>query len=278
MYDNLSLDAAGMRRAAWIRQTAAVEAVRALVEAIGVREVLPVKGVVTARTLYADPSERPIADVDLRVRPAELGRVLAFARGRGCLDRHLAAYDNVVLTLEGVQIDVEAHVGPPGICTLTIDEMLARATIGDGLFGFPCASPELHDHALLMVVNAFKDKLVLAPGHSIEDLLRLARDPSFDPERLARLARAARASTLAWVVADWLGEERASEPWTRVRGALGRRPPRALYARSIRWLAPRAPGSIVTRLLARAACDDLPTRLRAFVRAARFEAWKARGA
>ena len=38
-------------------------------------DVLPVKGVLTAHLWYADPGERPIQDVDLRVVPGELQRV-----------------------------------------------------------------------------------------------------------------------------------------------------------------------------------------------------------
>jgi hypothetical protein len=281
MYDNSSpgaktVDGAvgeATRKAAWIRQTAAVGAVRALVDVLGVGEVLPVKGVVTARTLYPDPSDRPIADVDVRVRgPEALSKVLAYATAHDRLKKSLPVYDNVVLTIEGVEVDVESHVGPIGICAMTTGAMLARAKVRGDVFGFPCAIPELHDHAMLMVVNAFKDKLVLAHEHSVTDLVLVAHDPALDPDRLARLARDVGCAALTWIVADWLATEKGSEPWRRVRDAIGPRPPRRAYVRLFQRLAPRAPLSLASRVLARLASDDPAMRLQALLRAVRFEA------
>ena len=36
-------------------------------------QVLPVKGILTAYLFYRDPGLRPIQDIDLRVRPRDLG-------------------------------------------------------------------------------------------------------------------------------------------------------------------------------------------------------------
>ncbi|MBX3190008.1 MAG: nucleotidyltransferase family protein [Labilithrix sp.] len=257
-------------RAVWVRQTAGARALGALVAALGVREVLPVKGIVTARTLYADPAERTVADVDVRVSGrAALERVLAFARDR---DHRVwggsRAYDNVVVDVGGVDVDVECHVGPPGLCGLRVAEMLARSTVRDDVFGFPCAIPEPHDHALLMVVNAFKDKLVNAAPASVEDLHRMAAAPGFEPERLAAIAREARSVAITWIVADWLSSE--SETWRDVRNALGARPPRRAYVHLYRWLVDRAPTSLAARVLARAASDDVVERVRALGHALAF--------
>jgi hypothetical protein len=237
---------------------------------MGVREVLPVKGIVTARTLYDDPAERTLADVDVRVAgPAALERVVAFAREGGHLViKHSRAYENVVVDLEGVEVDVECHVGPPGVCALTVRSMLHRSTIRDDVFGFPCAIPEVHDHALLLAVNVFKDKLVGAAPWSIEDLVRIAASAGFEPAALAERARACRSVAIAWIVADWLAER--SSGWRDVRDALGTRPPRRLYIRLYRWLAANAPTSVPARGVARAGSDDLARRMRALRRAYAF--------
>jgi len=253
----------------WIRQTAAAEIVRDLSSSLGIDAVLPVKGVVTARTLYADPSERPVADVDLRVREHDLVRVVAFARERGHRVRsRSAAYAHVVIDVNGLDADVETHVGPPGLCGLDVAAMLARATRGDAVFGFPCLVPELHDHVLLLVVNAFKDKLVLAPSWSVEDLVRFAARPELDPARLAELATETRSRTLTWFVAQWLAPR--SEGWRAIEDALGR-PTRRSYTRLYGWLAQRAPEALVTRLAMRWAPDAFFPRLRGTLAAVRFD-------
>lgn len=262
--------AASDTRAVWVRQTAAVRALSLLVSALGAREVLPVKGIVTARTLYDDPAERPISDVDVRIEgPRRLDGVVAFARenGHGIKGRS-HAYDNVVLDIEGVEIDVECYVGPPGLCGLTVRSMLERSTLSEDVFGFPCAIPEPHDHALLLAVNVFKDKLVAAAPWSVEDLVRLAATPSFRPDDLAARARECRSAAIVWIVADWLADR--SVVWRRVRDALGPRPPRLLYVALYRWLSAHAPHALATRLLARAGSDDVVMRARALRRAFSF--------
>ena len=57
--------------------------------------------------------------------------------------------------VDRVLVEVETSVGPPGLCGLAVDTMIAHATRGaEGHL-----EPELHEHALLLAVNVFKDKL-----------------------------------------------------------------------------------------------------------------------
>lgn len=261
----------GARRAeTWVRHTAAVLALRRVVELVGVDNVLPVKGIVTARTHHADLADRPISDVDLRVRgDAELDRIAALGRSEGTLKYRSNAYGSVVLSLEGVELDVDRHVGPPGLSGLAPSAMLARAAIRSDVFGFPCKIPELHDHALLLTVNLFKDHLVNAKPAAVDDARRIVDDPGFDPSRFAALAASTGSRTLAWIVADWLAP--ASPHWARVRDAIGARPPRLAYTRVYRFLEAALPLSLPTRLLSRTASDKRWMRAWALVRAARFD-------
>jgi hypothetical protein len=257
MYDSIP-----PARNVWIRQTIGAQALGAVVRAIGLPDVLPVKGIVTARILYADPAERPLADVDVRVPPERLPDVLAFARAGGHdVITHAPAYRNVVLDVGGVQVDVETTVGPPGLTDLSVRAMLARARIDEGLFGFPVLLPEISDHAVVLAVNLFKDKLHAAQPWSVSDLVRLAATPAFDPEAVAARAREARCAAIVWIVADWLAGE--SEGLRRVRAAFGPRPPRPVYARLFRTAAKHAPYALATRLLARAGADDPRLQARA---------------
>src|SRR5258708_7564750 len=125
--------------AAWAHHVVHLRAARTFIEACeadGI-PVLPVKGIVTAYTLYDDPAERAISDVDVRIRPRDYERVGQLARRRGWRFVEVKrAYKNYVLEVEGVLVDVECHVGPPHVCSLRIEDMLARSTRST-ILGFP---------------------------------------------------------------------------------------------------------------------------------------------
>src|ERR1019366_2411423 len=149
-------------RAVWANQlmaSRALETVTKRFDAAGI-DTLAVKGVVTAHTLYSDPAERPLADADVRIRPEDVARAADSAREAGWrIHEWRPAYGAFVVVVPGlsVPVDVESVIGAPGLCGMSIAEMLARATRGAG--PVDVRVPEIHDHAVLMVVNVFKDKL-----------------------------------------------------------------------------------------------------------------------
>jgi hypothetical protein len=263
---------------AWAAQTYAREALRGFVEACeeeGI-DVLPVKGVVTGTLLYEDPAERVLSDVDVRIRPRDFDRVLRLGQRKGWrVVQRMRAYRNVVFVFGEITIDVEGYVGAPGLCSLGVDAMIERATRVEHLFGFSHLLPDFDDHAVLLVVNAFKDKLVHAFPWSVRDLERLAVHPEFDARRLAVRAREVDASTMTWVVADWLAHDMQAEQWVGVLEAMGN-VPRRRYVRALRALRHIAPrGAFLMRILARAGSDDARARLTAFGAMAvwQLEAW-----
>jgi len=228
-------------------------------------DVLPVKGIVTAYTLYPDPGLRPIRDVDLRVRPRDLGRVARLGEEAGwrLLERSIA-YRTLSFEVRGFLVEFESHVGPPGLCDLTVDAMMARATPCPGPFGVPYRQPEIHDHALLLCVNAFKDKLIDAWPAAVRDLEIIADESGFSDERFVDLARASSVATLVWLVACWLADSRGSARWAALRDRVGQAAPRASYAvlfqRAIRA---RSPSRALLRVLARAGSDRPAARVKA---------------
>jgi hypothetical protein len=225
-------------------------------EAAGV-PILPVKGVVTGHLLYTDIADRPLTDVDVRVRPRDFLRFRRLARASGwrCV-RVVRAYHNLIYEFPGLSLDVEGHVGPPGLCALTVDTMLSRAVVTD-LAGLRLPVPELHDHAVLLVVNVFKDKLDTAPAHAIEDVERVVLHPSFDRATFLERVLESRIATITWLVAGWM-ESRGSGRWGEIRALLERRAAiRRLYGRLFRALLPRAGlEPMALRLLARVGADD----------------------
>ena len=228
--------------------------------------MLPVKGILTARLFYADPGERPIQDVDLRVRPQDLNRVRGIGERAGWrLVSRSRAYGTLGFEVLGFLVEFESHVGPPGLCALRVEDMLRRATRQSGGLGIAHLEPELHDHALHLCVNAFKDKLVDALPWAVRDLELLPGCEGFSPKILATLAREVGAATIVWIVATWLARTRGPMAWDAVRDELGRSAPRPVYRAVFeRALQAKPARRGWLRLLARAGADRPAQRLRAF--------------
>jgi hypothetical protein len=224
-------------------------------------EALPVKGVLTGRLLYTDPGERPLQDVDLRIRPRDLPVMERAGRRFGwrCVSRSLA-YRTIAFDILGFLVEFECHVGPPGVCRLQVEDMLRRARPSVDPLGLPYLRPDPHDHVLLLCVNAFKDKLVDAPPGSVRDLELFASRSEFVEGRFVALAAECKTVTIAWIVAGWLAERFQSAPWGRIRDDLGRLAPRRRYASAFRRVALRERRGGVSRqalrVLARAGSDD----------------------
>lgn len=218
---------------AWAAREATLAAARRFVERMERSGVVcvPVKGVVLAPALYARAADRRYGDVDVLVRPRDFARVVAIARR----ERWPRVWDSkglgvVNVLVDGVPVDVAAFVGPLGTTAFGVDGVVRRATRATAPLGFPHLAIEVHDHALLMAIDAFKDKLGAAKPHAREDLVRLAAQPDFQPAALAARAREARLETMLGVVAAWVLSGGASPPWGEVLARLERRPLRARWA------------------------------------------------
>lgn len=246
------------QRAAWLVQEHALSVLKRLVRACeqeGV-DVVPVKGILSARTLYEDVSERVITDIDVRVLPRDLRRVERLARQRGWrVAYHMRAYDNVLLEIDGRDVDVEAHFGMPGGSTLTVRDLISRSTREERTYGFPVLVPDPHDHALLLVLNAFKDHMAQAMAWAIEDLSRVVRATWFDEATLVERARSGSVLTPLWIVADWMSRYMRDEAWRALRDRLGA-PPRSGFASAHLWLESiGARGELPLRVLSRFGSD-----------------------
>jgi hypothetical protein len=230
-----------------------------VLDAAGV-PALVVKGMVLAYALYDDVAQRPMGDVDLRVRPRDFVRAARAMRAAGCrVDWTSRQLGSLVFRVDGSIVEIESSVGPPGLCALGVSEMLARSRVRTLSGGLRVREPELHDHAVLLLVNAFKDKLVDATPWALGDLERIAG--RLDAPTLVERVRAARVTTIAWLVADWMATERGSEPWRALRDRLGPRSPRPLYSHALRDRIARGHSAWLTPALARVASDSPSLRL-----------------
>lgn len=246
--------------AAWAALELRLHALRQTIEWLddnGIRS-LPVKGALLARQLYDDPAERPLVDVDLLVKPRDFCRLIALARSKG-LSRvwDSKQIGNVNLIVFGTAIDISSSLGPPFTSALGVKALLDRASLATEPLGFRHLRIELHDHALVVAIDAFKDKLG-SKASSREDLLRMAALPAFEPHRLALVAREAQLEALVAIVASWLLDENDSPGWRQVLEELG---PirREGYARLFRMMSRRRSDKsarIPLALMARAASDS----------------------
>lgn len=236
--------------------------------------ILAVKGFATARTLYEDTTERPISDVDVRIRQSDFSTFRRMARVAGWPCVYVSTtYRNVVYSFPPLSLDVECAIGAPGVCTMTVEALLSRAIPLDAGRGRTILAPELHDHAILLVVNAFKDKLVTARPGAISDLERIVLHPHFRRDEFVERTIGAGVFTLTWIVASWMESERRSLAWGDIRTSLeGHGRPRRAYAAMLERMrpdAPRAPLSL--RLLTRVSSDDGAMRVKALLGAAAWQ-------
>ncbi len=228
-------------RSTWLAYQVAADVFRKVATRLAARgvDVLPVKGILTARTLYDDVSERPLRDIDVRVRRRDFRRAVRAAREWGWHKKHVVLLGQVLWEVEGIEVDVKSALAPPGLCAASIDDVFDRARRAVEPFGFPHLEPEWTDHALMLVLNAFKDGLAGMPW-ALEDLRRVARHPSFDAATLVERARAGGVASAAWIVADWLVESQGAAEWRAVRNRIGARSERVLRVYAA-WRALGAP-------------------------------------
>jgi hypothetical protein len=163
-----------------------------------------------------------------------------------------------VLHIDGWEVDIECTIGPPGLCAISVDDMLCRAGSDPSLFGFPCPRIELHDHAVVLALNAYKDGMHPLPW-ALDDLHRILEVQEFDIETLVARARQGRVTAALWIVANWLATEHGSDGWMRVRDLIGRRAPSTRVVAIQSWTQRRGwPPKL--GLLATAASSDSTAR------------------
>ena len=221
--------------------------------------VVPVKGVVTARLFYEDVALRHCGDVDLRIRPQDFRRAIRIARSNGWTPKtDLPILWQSVARMMDCEVDIEATLGPPGLCAVSVEDVLGRTHEDRSLFGFPFRRIEIHDHGLVLVLNAFKDGFSSLPW-SLEDLRRIAAAPEFRADTLIKRAREGRVATVLWLVADWLARAHGMEEWRRLRDRVGGTAPSTRVSRLQAWT--RSLGSPPKLgLLAAATSSDVPSR------------------
>ncbi len=254
----------------WLKHTQARHALALVLPALaraGVQPVL-VKGVALEATLYGDSAQRAISDVDLRVLPTQFKKVREVAMRAGwTIASFYPAYGSLCLDIENMPVDIESHIGPPGLGRLRVKDLLdhgSMQTIGSTAV----MVPDVTDHALLVIVNLFKDKITTAMPWAIGDLSRLVAHQDFDEQLFLARAKRYRMALMSKVVLHQLGHD---TPALRSLSNRVKAPAWfSLYLRAYNKHA-KAPHALTARLLARAGSDAPLDWARALFLAARLE-------
>jgi hypothetical protein len=145
--------------------------------------------------------------------------------------------------------------------------VLARAVDAVEPLGFRHTRPEIHDHALLLAINVFKDH-VLPGTASLEDLARIVRRDEWSSRQFAERVREARCTTMVHVVARYVAETRQDEAWRAISQLVV--PRRLRYAERMlaRLRGERRASELMLRLESRGASDGRARSLAALAVAA----------
>jgi hypothetical protein len=193
--------------------TVAVNVLRQVLEVARSADVpvAPVKGVVLARWIYDDVAERPYRDLDLLVPREALPRLAAAVVARGWRIRHESS-EMGELEFEVDRLVVEAHgeFGRRDLSSLSVADVLARATTDRSTFAFEALRIDDIDHFLLLVANVTKKAFTYANLHQPADLERLLLRLEPRWSELVGHARDASLSTALGNVAAWMAEDGGS--------------------------------------------------------------------
>jgi Uncharacterised nucleotidyltransferase len=223
---------------------------------------LVVKGASLVHQLERDVISRPLADIDLRVTIGNFEKSSRILESLSEKATRYGIYKNMVAKIEGQWVDLEATIGPPFLTALTVEDFLARSVSVEGL-----PAPCITDHALLLIVNAFKDGGD-TPEWTLRDTIEIAAHPAFEPHAFVNRALAGRAHTIAGIVVKELSAQ--SDAWMAVHKALGASP-RPLYA-ELAHAAKRLPhANLLRRSLLRLGSDHSGDRVRALANAALWD-------
>ncbi len=208
----------------WVRYELAARALTSV--AARLREagvpVVPVKGIVLARWLYDDVGERGFSDVDLLVRRSDFSTACGALATLGRPSYYSTELGECEASVDGIHVELQAEMARRGLTDLSVDDVVARASVDTETFAFPILRLDEVDHLLLVALNAVKDGFVFAGAHVPADLERLLA--RVDASEVVGRARDVGFATGLYCTAEWMAEAHGSGPWEEVMRVLG--PPR----------------------------------------------------
>ncbi len=148
---------------------------------------MPVKGALLQHWLYDDPTERPLTDVDILVRPEELERAVETLRSAGYRPVAGSAIGAVVLqTPFGLALDLHPRLFDRARYRFSTHEIFARSSEDDTLYGAPVRLPAPLDAYAHLIGKFGSDHLDARSTGRLDEIARMADRIEAPPETVAR--------------------------------------------------------------------------------------------
>lgn len=252
------------RRRVWATQMLAARMVQRVAGLLApdVR-VMPVKGVLLARTFYDDPSERALSDCDVVVVGASAREAAARLVRAGFRVAVWSNDPNVVdlvdPALPGIHVDLHARPLPVGYGAVTAAWLAQGAREDESLFGARVLVPDDRRLLVHLLGNIQRDHVFNAQPHTADDVARVLERSPYGVDAFAATIRDARLRVGCWSALRWVESRTGSERARALRDALhlGAAATRWAEARErvLRSAADRSPPPLASRVVARCVSD-----------------------
>ena len=181
-------------------------------------DIAVIKGCAFVGTIYPDPAERPMNDMDVLIRRAQLPDALELVQALGFqrvgFDRKMSDFYHATVFLRGdVMLELHRNIVQPYRTAIPIDDVWARTTIDPA--GVGERRLDRVDELLICAVHAARHELIV-PAINYVDVARLWNRLT-DEQRAtfwtrAKQWRVARAVAAVFAMKDNLAAARADAP------------------------------------------------------------------
>lgn len=149
--------------------------------------VMPVKGALLQHWLYEDPSERPLTDVDLLVRPGALQQATELLEAAGYWRTHHSSVGGIVMrTPLGLMLDLHSQLFDCARYRLPTDEVFARSSEDDSLYGTSVRLPSPLDAYAHLIGKFGSDHLDARSLGRLDEISRMSARLEISPKTAAR--------------------------------------------------------------------------------------------
>lgn len=198
--------AAGRALKAFATHALAQRLCRAALDGLGDADVMPIKGALYARTLYADPTERPLSDVDLvLLRPGVREGIRRLVRA-GFAVRSFSSDLHVELTtlrIPGLSLDLHHAPLSAGYGAMTAAWLAHDAREDTSLFGARVLVPTAPRLLAITLGAIVRDHLDRSAPHAAHDVDALLHRANLSIDDAARAIADARFRRGAWAALAW---------------------------------------------------------------------------
>lgn len=149
--------------------------------------VMPLKGVLLQHWLYEDPSERPLTDVDLLVRPWDLREAVERLEAAGYRTVGRSGIGAMVMqTPFGLALDLHCRLFDSARYRIPTDDLFARSSEDHVLFGAAVRLPAPLDVYAHLVGKVGSDHLDSRSFGRLDEIARMGARLDASPRTVAR--------------------------------------------------------------------------------------------